>query len=175
MKRIDYLKAVAMIIPLTYAVPGVAKAADWYWDQYGTDNYTGQITIKDSSGADRTLDRYDSSVAAPLWGASAVQSPIVVAAAANTAEMDISMYRTGLVTDKYVCPAGKNWNVSLSITNVCASGVAHDISGVRLSYEDVDATTWKPLMHVHVTGYGWLEVSNSDCGVVEAKQFCTEP
>ena len=60
MKRIDYLKAVALIIPLTYAVPGVAKAADWYWDQYGTDNYTGQITIKDSSGGGRLQSKAQS-------------------------------------------------------------------------------------------------------------------
>lgn len=169
------LKSAVCFSFLLYTASGLAYAASWHWEQYGKDGYSGEVIVKGLNGQNRIMSRYDSTAAAPLWGASAVQSPIVVAAGASAAEMDISMYRTGLVTDKYSCPAGKDWNVSLSITNVCASGVAHDISGVRLSYDDIDATTWRPLMHVHVTGYGWLEVSNSDCGVVEAKQFCSEP
>ncbi|KKN80592.1 hypothetical protein LCGC14_0328110 [marine sediment metagenome] len=156
------------------SMPVLAHAASWYKDTFGDSTYSGQILLNNGMGSESTFERYDSSATAPLWGTSVVQSPIVVASASQM-ELDISMMRTGVEATKYLCDAGQDWNVTLSVTNFCANGVAHDISGVRLSVDDIDATTWKPLMHVHVAGYGWLEVSNSDCGVVEAKQFCTAP
>lgn len=171
---IGFIKPLAIVTLVALSASQVS-AASWHWETFGNANYSGQITLEDATGGAHVMQRYDSNATEPMWGSSVVQSPIVVAAATSSSEIDITAYRTGLVTDKYTCPAGKDWNVSLSVTNVCSNGVAHDISGIRLSYEDIDATTWKPTMYVHVTGYGWMEVTNSACGVVEAKQFCTEP
>mgnify|MGYP003630704144 CR=1 FL=1 len=170
---IGWTKPVASTFILL-TLTGYASASQWHWESFGNSNYSGEIILQDAQGSAYELQRYDSTSTEPMWGASVVQSPIVVAAT-STSDIDIAAYRTGLVTDKYVCPEGQDWNVSLSVTNICANGVSHDISGVRLSYEDLDETTWKPMMYVHVTGYGWMEVTNSQCGVVEAKQFCSEP
>ena len=144
-----------------------AVASQWHTDAFTP--YTGQIILRDDEGRILSYDRYTSGQTPTLFGATSVQSPIVVVAAKD---FDVGNYLTGVARTKFSCPTGQTWEVAMSVVNACFPGVAHDISGVNLSYTETSAQ-WTPRLHVHVRGMGWQAVNNNAaCGVIQAVERC---
>lgn len=153
-----------------------AAAASWHWEQFGASSYSGQISLKDNTGATQTFDRFGGSSSAPLWGAAIVQSPIVLASAVGggaSANIDIRMFRSGIERTKYSCPAGTTWKLFVTPVQMCNPNYAVNLTGIRV-WASETATTYTPRLAVHREGTGWTEVINNECGIVQVIQQCEE-
>lgn len=153
-----------------FSLQSHAFAADpsWHWQEFGTSGYSGQIQLKDDTGAAIGYGRY-SGAASSLLGSSSVQSPLMVVAGAD---IDIDMVVAGLPVTKKTCTGASTLKVFVTPAAVCYPGVAHNMSGFQAWAENTSATTFTPRLAMNVPGYGWRNIDNSSCGMVQIQQIC---
>lgn len=172
LQQIHELVARAIILvfalSLLWAKPANAEPS-WYWESYGTDNFSGQISLRDDQGSALNYQRYSAGGHSSLFGSTSVQAPLTVVAGGTDVDFDI-VY-AGVQQTKKVCTSG-SWKAYVTPVSACNSGSGTNIGGFRAWARSNSATTWTPYLAVWVQGYGWRAVTNSECGMVEIKQVC---
>jgi len=176
-----------LLLSLSFTWAGFSHAgsAQWHWDQYGSSNYGGQIVLKDDQGGSVSYQRYADGASPSLFGATSVQSPLMVIAANK---VDIDIVTSGTPVTKPTCIGTKIPAIYVSPVAACDvyrpnpanpqptdPGLGTTIGGVQAWAELTSATVWTPRLAIYVPGSGWKVINNHACGRVQVQTMCKEP
>lgn len=160
----------ALMLGALLAACQLATANDqvWHWESFGTDSYSGEITLKDDQGAVINYQRYANGSSAQMFGAASVQSPMVILTASS---LDVDLVQAGTTVPYPTCTAPETPRIYVTPATVCNSGTGYNLAGIR-AYADDTGTAFVPRLQVWIQGYGWQNINNHPCGVVEVKTMC---
>lgn len=159
------LPAILMGVMLAHAAE--AKAADWHWDAFGTSTYSGQIALSDDQGS-TNYQRYNAAGSPSLFGATSVQSPMMVLAGTD---INFTIVNSGTPVAKPTCNAPKVAKVYVTPVTVCNFGQGNAIGGINAWAADTGAT-FTPHVSAWFQGYNWRTLDGTACGRVEVKTLC---
>ncbi|MBF6615628.1 MAG: hypothetical protein ITG07_02770 [Candidimonas sp.] len=156
-----------------------AGGAVWHWEKFGAGGYSGIVEVDDGGTMD--YRRYDASGSPALFGSTSVQSPVTVIAGAD---IQVDIVKAGLAQPRKECSDPADWKVYVTPATACSKGAgtaphtapqSMNLSGIHAwaaPTGDGLLTHYIPKLSVHVQGYGWLPVEDSECGLVQTLQLC---
>lgn len=164
----EIMKALTLGVALAVCQGAIAADQVWHWESFGTDSYSGQVDLKDDLGGSVNYQRYNNGSTAQVFGASSVQSPMVILTASS---LEVDLVQAGTTVPYPTCTSPETPRIYVTPTTVCHNGTGNNLAGIH-AYADDTGSAYVPRLQVWVQGYGWQNIDNHPCGVVEVKTMC---